>query len=53
MFHHFRTAVRGHHIYFHVSRRSAVSEVRLALPNLYNIAIRIANLAARLAVLVP
>src|ERR1700733_2819262 len=30
----------------------AVSEVRLALPNFYNIAIRIANVAARLAVLV-
>jgi len=32
--------------------RLAVSEVRLALPNFYNIAIRIANVAARLAVFV-
>jgi hypothetical protein len=34
------------------SCRLAVSEVRLALPNFYNITIRIANVAARLAVLV-
>jgi hypothetical protein len=53
IFHHFRTVVRGHHRCFHVSRRLAVSETRLALPNFYNITIRIANVAARLAVLVP
>jgi hypothetical protein len=35
-----------------VSCRLAVSEARLALPNFYNITIRIANVAARLAVLV-
>ena len=35
-----------------VLRRLAVSEVRLALPNFYNITVRIANVAARLAVLV-
>jgi hypothetical protein len=41
----------GHHGCFHVlSCRLAVSEVRLGLPNFYNIAIRIANIAARLAV---
>jgi hypothetical protein len=53
IFHHFRTVtvVRGHHRCFHVSGRLAVSEVRLALPNFYNITIRIANVAARLAVL--
>ncbi len=32
--------------------RLPVSEVRLALPNFYNIPIRIANVAARLAVFV-
>ena len=32
--------------------RSAVGEARLALPNFYNITIRIANVAARLCVLV-
>ena len=32
--------------------RLAVSEARLALPNFYDIAIRIANVAARLAILV-
>jgi hypothetical protein len=37
---------------FQTSRRLTVSEVRLALPNFDNIAIRIANVAARLAVLV-
>ena len=42
----------GHHRCFHVSCRLAVSEVRLALPNFYNITIGIANVAARLAVLV-
>ncbi len=47
-----RRSVRGHHRCFHVSRRSAVSDARLALPNFYNITIRIANVAARLAVLV-
>ena len=36
----------------HASCRLAVRDARLALPNLYNIAIRIANVAARLAVLV-
>jgi hypothetical protein len=35
-----------------VSRRLAVRDARLALPNLDNITIRIANVAARLAVLV-
>jgi hypothetical protein len=44
--------LRGHHGCFHVSRRLAVSEVRLALPNFNNITIRIANVAARLAGLV-
>ena len=37
---------------FSVSCRLAVSDARLALPNFYNITIRIANVAARLAVLV-
>ena len=32
--------------------RLAVSEVRLALPNFYDVTVRIANVAARLAVLV-
>jgi hypothetical protein len=35
----------------YVSYRLAVSDARVALPNFYNIAIRIANVAARLAVL--
>ena len=35
----------------HVSSRLAVSKARLALADLYNVAIRIANVAARLAVL--
>jgi uncharacterized membrane protein len=35
-----------------IGQRLAVSEARLALPNFYNITIRIANIAARLAVLV-
>ena len=34
-----------------VAYRLAVSDARVALPNFYNIAIRIANVAARLAVL--
>src|ERR1700683_644765 len=34
----------------HVSHRSAVSDVRVGLPNFYNVAIRIADVAARLAV---
>jgi len=50
--HRFRTAVRGHHGCFHVPCRLTVSEVWLALPNFNNITIRIANVAARLAVLV-
>ena len=33
-------------------RRSAVSDARLALPDFYNVTIRIANVAARLAILV-
>jgi hypothetical protein len=33
--------------------RLTVSEARLALPNFYNITVRIANVAERLAVLVP
>jgi hypothetical protein len=33
-------------------RHLAVSEVRLALPNFYHVTIRIANVAARLAVLI-
>jgi hypothetical protein len=45
------TAVRGHHRCFDVSCRLAVSEARLALPNFYNVTIRIANVAERLAVL--
>ena len=36
----------------HVSCRLAVSDARLALSNFYNITIRIAYIAARLAVLV-
>ena len=36
-----------------VSCRLAVSEARLALPNFYNITVRIAKVAARLAVVVP
>jgi len=36
-----------------VSCRSAVSEARLALPNFYNVTIRIAKVAAYLAVVVP
>ena len=47
-----RRSVRGRHRCFHVPCRLAVSEARLALPNFYNITIRIANVAARLAVLV-
>lgn len=47
----FPTAGRARHS-FHVSRRLAVSEVRLALPNFYNITIGIANVAARLAVFI-
>ena len=46
-----RRSVRGHHRCFHVSCRLAVSDARVALPNFYDIAIRIANVAARLAVL--
>jgi len=45
-----RRSVRGHNRCIHACRL-AVSEVRLALPNLDNIAIRIANVAARLAIL--
>src|SRR4029077_3468185 len=41
----------GHHRGFHVCAVLAVSEARLALPNFYKITIRIANVAARLAVL--
>src|SRR5215469_7859562 len=44
-------SVRGHHRCFHASCCLAVSNARVALPNFYNIAIRIANVAARLAVL--
>jgi hypothetical protein len=36
--------------FFHVSFRLAVSDARVALPNFYNVAVRIANVAARLAV---
>ena len=36
----------------HVSCRLTVGDARLALPNFYNIPVRIANVAARLAVLV-
>ena len=35
-----------------VPRRSAISDARFALPNLYNVAVGIANVAARLAVFV-
>ena len=45
-----RRSVRGHHRCFHVSCRLAVSDARVALPNFYNVAVRIANVAARLAV---
>ena len=44
--------VRGRRRCFHASCGLAVSDARLALPNFYNIAIRIANIAARLAVFV-
>src|SRR5208337_1749539 len=47
-----RRSVRGQHRCFHVPCRSPVSEVRLALPNFYNITIRIANVAADVTVLV-
>src|SRR5580704_11369763 len=46
-----RHSVRGHPRCFHVSCRLAVSNARVALPDFYNIAVRIANVAARLAVL--
>jgi hypothetical protein len=36
---------------FHVSSRLAVSDARVALPNFYNVAVRITDVAARLAVL--
>ena len=49
--HHFRTAVRGRHKCFHVPYGLAVSEARLALADFYNVTIRIANVAACLAVL--
>jgi hypothetical protein len=45
-------SVGDRHRCFHASCRLAISEVRLALPNFYNVAVRIANVAARLAVLV-
>src|SRR6516162_11638554 len=44
-------SVRAHHRCFHAFCCLAVSNARVALPNFYNIAIRIANVAARLAVL--
>ena len=47
-----RRSLHGHHTCFHVSCPSAVSEARLALRNFYNITIRIANVAERLAVIV-
>jgi hypothetical protein len=37
--------------FFHVSIRLAVSDARVALPNFYDVAIGIANVAARLTVL--
>jgi hypothetical protein len=46
-----RRNVCGHHRGFHPCCRLAVSYARVALPNFYNIAIRISNVAARLAVL--
>ena len=36
---------------FDASYRLAVSDARIALPNFYNVAVGIANVAARLAVL--
>jgi hypothetical protein len=47
-----RRSVHGHDGYLHVSCPLAVNDARLALPNFYNVTIRIANVAARLAVLV-
>jgi hypothetical protein len=47
-----RGSVLGHHRCYHVSRRLAISEARLALSNFYNITIRIANVAERLDVIV-
>ena len=41
---------RRSRVAFHVVRRSAVSEARLVLPNFYNVTIRIANVAACLAI---
>jgi hypothetical protein len=46
-----RRSVGGHHRWFHVSCRLAVSDARVALPNFYDVAVRIANIAARLTVL--
>ena len=43
------SAVRGHHS-FHMLCRLAVSEARLALADFYDVAIRIANVAVRLAI---
>ena len=51
IFHRFGTAARGHHRCLHASGCSAISNARVALPNFYNIAIGIANIAARLTVL--
>jgi hypothetical protein len=46
-----RRSVRGHHRCFHVTRRLAVGNARVALPNFYDVAIGIANIAASLTVL--
>jgi hypothetical protein len=45
-----RRSVHDHHRCFHVSYRLAVRDARVALPNFYDVTVRIANVAARLAV---
>src|SRR5665213_3424433 len=45
-----RRSIRSCHRCFHVSCRLAVSDARVALPNFYNVAVGIANVAARLTV---
>ena len=43
--------IGDHRRCFQVSRRLAVSDARVALPNFYDVAVGIANIAARLTVL--
>jgi len=44
-------SVHGHQGCFYVSSRLTVSDARVALPDFYDVTIRIAHVAARLAVL--